>query len=88
MSYSAIKSLPDNFKYVGGNLNLQFTPIKSLPDNLKVEGSLWLQYSTIESLPSSLEVEGNLYVYNTPLAKKYTDEEIRNLADIGGKIYR
>jgi hypothetical protein len=24
----------------------------------------------------------------TPLSEKYTDEEIRNLADIGGKIIR
>ena len=83
-----ITSLPDNLKYVGGNLSLSNTPIKSLPDNLEVEGDLYLDSTSITSLPDNLEVEGDIYVHKSPLAEKYTDEEIKNLADIGGKIVR
>ena len=84
-----IKSLPDNLKSVGGDLGLSDTPITSLPDNLKyVGGNLWLPNTPIKSLPKNLEVRRDLYIENSALAKKYTDEEIRNLADIGGDIIR
>ena len=83
-----ITSLPDNLKYVGGNLTLSNNPIKSLPDNLKVKGTLWLQGSTIESLPDNLEVVGDLWIKNTPLSDKYSDTEIKTLANIKGSIIR
>ena len=82
-----IKSLPDNLE-VGGNLDLTRTSITSLPDNLKVGKDLYLEGSKIISLPDNLKVGGDLIVYRSPLAGKYTDEEIRNLADIGGKVIR
>jgi len=87
LSNTPIKSLPDNLE-VGGNLDLTRTSITSLPDNLKVGKDLYLEGSKIISLPDNLKVGGDLIVYKSPLAGKYTDEEIRNLADIGGKVIR
>ena len=87
LSNTPIKSLPDNLE-VGGNLDLTRTSITSLPDNLKVGKDLYLEGSKIISLPDNLKIGGDLIVYKSPLAGKYTDEEIRNLADIGGKIVR
>jgi len=52
------------------------------------KGDLNFKGTPITSLPNNLKVRVDLYIENSALAKKYTDEEIRNLADIGGKIYR
>jgi hypothetical protein len=32
-------------------------------------------------------VGGYLYLENTPLSEKYSEEEIRQMVDVGGKIY-
>jgi hypothetical protein len=41
----------------------------------------------ITSLPNNLTVGGYLYLYYTPLAEKYTKEEIkRMIEDKGGKV--
>ena len=82
-----ITSLPDNLTKVGGNLDLRKTSITSLPDNLKVGGDLDLEKSSITSLPNNLKVGGNLYLADTPLSKKYSKEEIRQMIeDKGGKV--
>ena len=60
-----------------GALNLIGTPITSLPDNLQVGDDLYLRYTKITSLPDNLKVGGGLYLSNTPLAKKYTKEQIK-----------
>ena len=63
-----IKSLPNNLKKVGGNLDLSYTPITSLPADLTVGGNLDLSYTPIKSLPNNLKkVGGHLYIDNTPI---------------------
>lgn len=78
---------PDNL-IVTGNLrfiNIFFT---SLPNNLTVGGDLNISNTKISSLPKDLKVRGNFIIYNTPLAKKYTEEELKEIAPgIKGKIY-
>ena len=61
--------------------------LTKLPDNLHIGGSLSLEGSKITELPNNLYVGDDLYVYNTPLANKYTDEEIREIiTSKGGAI--
>ena len=81
-----ISSLPDNLK-VWGYLSLENTPISSLPDNLTVGGFLDLRYTQITSLPDNLKVGGYLFLKNTPLADKYSKEQIRKMIEEkGGKV--
>ena len=84
---SKIISLPDDLE-VKGHLDLSYTSITSLPNNLKVGNSLHLDYSEIKSLQDNLKVGRGLWILDTPLEDKYSDEEIRNLANIKGTIYR
>jgi len=81
-----ITSLPSGLN-VGGGLDLSYTPITSLPSSLNVGGDLDLYNTKITSLPSGLNVGGNLNLSNTPLSKKYSEEEIRQIVDVKGKIY-
>jgi len=88
LSNSSINSLPDNLK-VGGDLFLPGTPITSLPNNLKVGGGLYLSDTKITSIPDNLQVGKFLSLRNTPLAKKYSEEEIRNMIlHTGGYVKR
>ena len=87
LSYTPITSLPDNLK-VGGYLYLRNTPITSLPINLTVGGNLYLSYTKITSLPDNLTVHGDLYLRNTPLSKKYTDDQLKQLLpNVKGDIF-
>jgi hypothetical protein len=82
-----ITSLPNNLQ-VGGGLNLNDTPITSLPNNLQVGGDLNLYNTKITSLPDNLQVRGGLDLYNTPISKKYTKEQIKQMAPgVKGDIY-
>jgi hypothetical protein len=83
-----ITSLPNGLK-VGGDLYLNYTPIKTLPKGLEVVGDLDLSYTKIETLPNDLKVGGYLDLMNTPLAKKYTKQQlIRKMAPgVKGDIY-
>ena len=90
LNNSKITQLPKGLKVKGG-LYLENTNIKSLPEDLRVEFSLNLSYTKIESLPKGLKVFGVLRIWNTPIAKKYGDEEIREMIKPGfikGDIYR
>ena len=80
LANTSIQSLPDNLK-VGRNLDLEYTLIQSLPNNLTVGGSLLLSFSDIESLPNNLKVGSDLWLEDTPLAEKYTVEEIRSMIE-------
>ena len=81
-----ITSLPNNLK-VDGYLDLRDTKIASLPNNLYVGGYLDLEDTRITSIPNNLEVGDSLFLYETPLAEKYTKEEIRKMIeDKGGKV--
>jgi hypothetical protein len=84
---SKIKKLPNDL-YVGGDLYLNnCEELKEFPDKLYVGGDLWLSGSGITELPKYLFVRGDLFIYNTPLADKYTDEQIYGIvASTGGQI--
>jgi len=89
-----ITELPDNL-YFDGALDLRGCQyLTELPDNLYVKGSLGLDGTNITELPNNLYVGINLYINNTPLAKKYTNDEIREIIKIPmddgikGQIYR
>ena len=85
--HSFIKTLSNNLT-VKGFLDISSTQIKTLPNNLTVGGNFYLINTPIELLPENLTVGGEFVIINTPLDKKYTDEEIRKLANINGKIIR
>ena len=84
ISYSKITSLPNNLT-VNGSLNLGNTPIRSLPNNLTVGGILNLAGSKIEVLPNNLTLShGYLDLRNTPLARIYTRDQIRQKLEAAG----
>jgi len=71
-----ITELPNKL-YVNGYFYIRETSIEELPNDLHVVGSLDLDdCKKLTKLPDYLYVGLNLYIKNTPLAKKYTDEEI------------
>ncbi len=72
---------------IGGDLYLRGLAIKSLGDLTSVGGSLDLAYTSIKSLGNLTSVGGFLELRKTPLSKKYTEEEIRQMVNVSGKIY-
>ncbi len=86
LSRTPIKSL-GNLISVGGNLDLRRTQIKSLGNFQSVGGDLDLWDTPIKSLGNLTSVGNDLYLRYTPLSEKYTEEEIRQMVDVGGKIY-
>ena len=81
-----IKSL-GNLTSVGGDLYLKYTPIESLGNLQSVGGSLYLSHTGIESLDNLESVGGDLYLYDTPISRKYSEEEILQMVNVGGNIY-
>ena len=83
-----LQSLPDNLR-VNGTLDLDSCiNLQSLPNGLKVYGDLDLRFTNITSLPSDLEVGGDLALYRTPIANRYTKEQIREMIPgVEGGIY-
>ena len=88
-----ITKLPNDL-YVDGMLDLDgCEQLTKLPDNLYVDESLTMIGTSIEEIPNNLYVGWNLFIQDTPLAKKYTDEEIREMitskgGTLIGKIIR
>ena len=88
-----LTKLPDDL-YVDNDFFLVgCKQITELPNNLYVDKTLLLSYSFITKIPNNLYVGGDLYAYNTPLAKKYSDKEIREMiiskgGQINGEIIR
>jgi len=83
----APNELTDEDLNVEEYLDLSDTKITSLPNNLKAGGGLDLSDTKITSLPDNLEVVRSLFLENTPLAEKYTKEEIRKMIeDKGGYV--
>ena len=81
-----IKSL-GNLQSVEGYLDLGNTPIESL-GNLTLVGSfLDLRRTPIESLGNLTSVGGALDLRDTPLSEKYTEEEIRQMVNVGGSVH-
>ena len=53
-----------------------------------IEGDLDLSNKPIKSLGNLQSVGGDLYLYyDTPISRKYSEEEIRQMVNVGGKIY-
>jgi hypothetical protein len=83
---SQITKLP-KYLYVNRTLALDGTNITELPDDLHVTDSLIIVGTSIKEIPNKLYVGLNLFIGKTPLAKKYTDEEIRKIVtSTGGEI--
>ena len=88
-----ITKLPDKL-YVDRSLSLKGCgELTQLPDNLYVGYMLNLEYANISEIPDNLYVGKDLHVYGTPLAKKYTHEEIIEMitskgGTLIGKIFR
>ena len=83
-----LTELPNNL-YVGGYFNLDgCKQITDLPNNLYIGGDLVLFSSQkLIELPENLYVGRDVYIYDTLLAEKYTNEEIREIVTSkGGKI--
>jgi hypothetical protein len=83
---TSIESL-GNLQSVGGYLNLYRKPIESLGNLTSVGGDLDLRKTPIKSLGNLTSVGGNLLLRYTPLSEKYTEEEIRQMVNVDGKIY-
>ena len=85
LSNNNVTSLPIGLQ-VGKSLYLNgCTSLKSLPDGLKVGWSLYLSGCTsLKSLPDGLKVGWSLYLYDTPLAKLYSEDEIRTMIEANG----
>ena len=52
-----------------------------------IGGDLNLREIPIESLGNLQSVGDTLYLQVTPLSKMYTEEQIREMVDVGGEIY-
>jgi len=86
LSDTPIESL-GNLTSVGGNLDLAYTSIESLGNLQYVGGYLDLIDTPIESLGNLQSVGGNLYLNDTTISENYSEEEIRQMVNVGGKIY-
>jgi len=76
-----------NLQSVDGDLFLSNTPIESLGNLQSVGGYLSLFNTPIKSLGNLQSIGGDLFLVGTPLSRKYTREEIKQMIDVGGKIY-
>jgi hypothetical protein len=76
-----------SLKSINGGLDLFDSEIKSLGNLQYVGNWLNLRGTKIESLGNLKFVEGNLHLRETPLARKYTEKEIRQMVNVGGGIY-
>ena len=83
---SSIESL-GNLISVEGDLYLYDTPIKSLGNLTSVGDDLDLQGTSIRSLGNLISVGGDLDLQGTPLSKMYTEEQIRQMVYVGGKLF-
>ena len=88
LTSSSTTTLSDNLT-VGYSLFLNNTEITSLPNNLTVGEDLVIFDTEITSLPNNLKVGKSLFLGYTPLSKKYTQEQIKNMiVEKGGYVKR
>jgi hypothetical protein len=81
-----IKSL-GNLISVDGGLGLEGTKIESLGNLQYVGGPLIIYKLNINSFENLQYVGGYLQLSDTPISKKYTEEQIRQMVVVVGKIY-
>ena len=72
---------------IKGDLDLEKTPVESLGNLQSVGGYLDLGRTPIESLGNLQSVGGDLKLDGTPLSKMYSGKQIRQMVNVGGKIY-
>jgi len=73
-----IEKLPNNLT-INGSLYLHFCKnITSLPSGLKVFDTLNLRETNFKKLPPDLQVE-SLVLYDTPISRNYSRDEIRKM---------
>jgi len=83
---SPIASL-GNLISVEGFLTLKGSSIESLGNLTSVGGDLYLTNSSVTSIGKLSYVGNSLFLFDTPLSKKYTEEEIRQMVNVSGNIH-
>jgi hypothetical protein len=76
-----------NLTSVGDALHLYSTQIKSLGNLISVGSVLDLYSTQIKSLGNLTSVGASLDLRDTPISKKYSEDEIRDKIEVGGRIY-
>ncbi len=87
LSFSDIETL-GNLERVEGGLDLSNSDVKTLGNLVRVDSYLYL-YNCIklQSLGNLEYVGRNLDLKSTPLSKKYTEEKIRDMVEVGRNIF-
>ena len=81
ISNTPLTRVPDNLKYVDGNLDLRSNNIQYLPKGLTVKGTFKLSSNPISTLPDDLSVGGDLFITHTKV-----DTIPKNL-NVGGTLW-
>jgi hypothetical protein len=76
-----------NLESVGGYLDLGGTKIESLWNLKEVGGNLNLYDTPIEYLGNLESVGGEFDLRDTPISKMYSEDDIRKMVDVGGRIF-
>ena len=75
-------------QHVGGHLDLEECEnLTSLGNLTHVGENLYLRGTKVTSLGNLQHVGGSLFLNETPIAKKYSKEEIRKMVNVKGNIY-
>jgi hypothetical protein len=72
---------------IRGDLDLRYKPIESLGNLQSVGGDLDLNGTPIQSFGNLTSVGGDLTLHRTPLSI-YTREQIREMINVEGRIYK
>jgi len=81
---TSLKELPQGLQ-VGINLFLyDCTSLKQLPKGLKVGHLNLYSCTSLKELPQGLQVGKDLNLRRTPIAQKYSEEQIRSMIEDGG----
>ena len=73
--------------HVGGSLSMIATPVKTLGNLSSVGRTLFINNSEVESFGNLKSVGNNLFMRDTPVSKKYSEEEIRQMIHVGKDIH-
>ena len=88
LRYTDIRSLPEKYLKVGGDLSLQHTYIEFLPERLEVGGYLDLYKSHIKVLPGGLKVGGLLELRYTSITSLPSDLEVGDVIILPEDFFR
>lgn len=79
-----------NLTSVGGNFDLYGSRVLTDLGNLtSVGGNLYLNNSDkLTSFGNLTSVGGDLELYGTPISKKYSEEEIRQMVEVNGQVFK